>query len=53
MSAYNKINGTHCTENKWLQIETLREEWKFEGVVMSDWFASIDRVEGLKKWKSS
>lgn len=39
MSAYNRINGVACTENKWLLKETLREEWGFEGLVMSDWGA--------------
>lgn len=48
MSAYNKVNGTHCTENKLLQIQILIDEWKFEGLVMTDWHATIDRVEGLK-----
>lgn len=39
MSAYNGINGVSCTENKWLLTEKLREEWGFEGVVVSDWGA--------------
>ncbi len=39
MSAYNRINGVPCTENKWLLTEKLREEWGFEGVVVSDWGA--------------
>ncbi|MBQ8724756.1 MAG: glycoside hydrolase family 3 protein, partial [Oscillospiraceae bacterium] len=39
MSAYNQINGTPCTENRILLHDMLREEWGFEGVVMSDWNA--------------
>lgn len=39
MSAYNSINGVPCTENKWLLTEKLREEWGFDGVVVSDWGA--------------
>lgn len=37
MGAYNKINGTHCCENKKLLDEILRKEWGFDGVVISDW----------------
>ena len=37
MGAYNKINGFHCCENKRLLDEILREEWGFDGVVISDW----------------
>ncbi len=48
MCAYNQINGTYCSENKWLLTEVLREEWGFDGVVMTDWGAVHDRVEGVK-----
>ena len=37
MTAYNKVNGTHASENKKLITDILRNEWKFDGVVMSDW----------------
>ena len=39
MAAYNQINGVPCTENKWLLTDLLRDEWGFEGLVMSDWYA--------------
>ncbi|MCR4761283.1 MAG: glycoside hydrolase family 3 C-terminal domain-containing protein [Oscillospiraceae bacterium] len=39
MAAYNQINGVSCTENKWLLTDLLRDEWGFEGLVMSDWYA--------------
>ncbi len=48
MSAYNRVGGTYCTENGILQNKILRDEWGFEGVVMSDWGAVNNRVEGLK-----
>ena len=37
MGAYNKVNGFHCCENKRLLDEILREEWGFDGAVISDW----------------
>ena len=47
MCAYNKINGEYCSENKWLLTDVLRHEWGFDGVVMSDWGATHDRVKGV------
>lgn len=46
--AYNKINGEYCSENKWLLTDVLRNEWGFDGVVISDWGATHDRVKGIK-----
>ena len=48
MCAYNQINGTFCSENKWLLTDVLREEWGFDGVVMTDWGAIHERVASLK-----
>lgn len=48
MCSYNKINGIYASENKWLLNDVLREEWGFQGYVMSDWGAVDDRVAGLK-----
>ncbi|MCH5143100.1 MAG: glycoside hydrolase family 3 C-terminal domain-containing protein [Clostridiales bacterium] len=48
MSAYNKINGKYCCENKWLLTDVLRDEWGFDGVVMTDWGSMHDRVEALR-----
>ena len=47
MCAYNKINGTYASEHHWLLTEVLRDEWGFDGVVMSDWGAVHDRVAAL------
>ncbi len=48
MNSYNKINGAHGSENKHTQLEILRNEWGYDGVVVSDWGAVNDRVLGLK-----
>ena len=48
MCAYNQINGTYCSENKWLLTDVLRREWGFDGLVMTDWGAMHDRVASLK-----
>jgi beta-glucosidase len=48
MCAYNKINGAYCSENHWLLVELLKNEWGFEGLVVSDWGAVHDRVAALQ-----
>lgn len=40
MTAYNKLNGTHLSENKRILQGVLREEWGWKGVIMSDWFGT-------------
>ncbi len=47
MCAYNKINGTYASEDPWLLTRVLRDDWGFDGVVVSDWGAVNDRVRGL------
>ncbi|WNM24496.1 glycoside hydrolase family 3 C-terminal domain-containing protein [Demequina capsici] len=48
MCSYNRINGVRASENHWLLTEVLRDEWGFEGYVVSDWGATWDPVEALK-----
>ncbi len=47
MCAYNKLNGTYASEHHWLLTQVLRDEWGFEGLVVSDWGAVHDRVAAL------
>ncbi len=44
MSSYNLINGTYAAENSDLITKILREDWGFEGLVMTDWFGGSDPV---------
>ena len=48
MNAYNKLNGTYLCENQEMLTDVLRDEWKFDGYVMTDWGAMNDRVKALK-----
>lgn len=48
MCSYNKVNGTFSAENRRLLTEILREEWGFEGCVVTDWGAVADRVKGIE-----
>ena len=47
MTAYNRLHGTYCSENHWLISEVLREDWGFDGVVVSDWNGTHSGVESL------
>ncbi|MEU4623000.1 glycoside hydrolase family 3 C-terminal domain-containing protein [Actinoplanes sp. NPDC023801] len=47
MCAYNKVNGVYASEHHWLLTEVLRGEWGFEGLVVSDWGAVVDRVKAV------
>ena len=48
MNSYNKVNGTHATQNEILNTQILKREWGFQGVLMSDWMATYDGVAAAK-----
>lgn len=48
MTAYNRLNGVYCNENGWLINDLLRREWGFDGIVVSDWGGTHDRVAAVK-----
>lgn len=47
MTSYNEINGVYANENKHLLQDILRKEWGFDGIVVTDWGASNDHVQGV------
>lgn len=47
MCSYNRINGVYASEDPWLLTQVLRDEWGFEGLVVSDWGAVNERVPGI------
>lgn len=47
MSSYPRINGAHGAQNRYLLTDILKNEWKFDGFVMSDWFAVKNAVEAV------
>ncbi len=48
MTAYNRLNGTFCSEHEWLLRDVLRHEWGFDGVVVSDWHGTHSTVAALR-----
>lgn len=48
MASYNRIDGVYVSENKRFLTDILRTEWGYRGLVVSDWGAVSDRVEGIK-----
>ena len=48
MTSYNEVNGTYANEHEHLLKDILRDEWGFNGIVITDWGASNDHVQGVK-----
>jgi beta-glucosidase len=48
MAAYNALNGPTCSAHAALLVELLRDEWRFDGVVMSDWYGTKDTVQSAR-----
>lgn len=48
MCSYNRINGVYSSDNRYLLTDILRDEWGFKGIVVSDWGATNDRVQGIR-----
>ena len=48
MCSYNRVNGEYASDNKRLLTDILRNEWGFKGIVVSDWNATNNRVQGVK-----
>ena len=48
MCAYNKINAIYCSDNEELLTRILRDEWGFEGAVITDWGAMHDRIAAFR-----
>jgi beta-glucosidase len=48
MCSYNRVNGTYASDHRELLTTILRDEWGFDGLVMSDWGATNDRVAGVR-----
>ncbi|KXP09927.1 glycosyl hydrolase [Tsukamurella pulmonis] len=48
MCSYNRIDGVHASENHWLLTSVLREDWGYDGLVVSDWGAVHDRVAAVR-----
>lgn len=47
MTSYNQVNGTYANENRHLLKEILRDDWKYDGIVITDWGGSNDHVRGV------
>jgi beta-glucosidase len=48
MASYNRVQGEYGTQNSYLLTKKLKNEWGFKGIVISDWFAIVDRVKAMK-----
>ncbi|MBQ3538175.1 MAG: glycoside hydrolase family 3 C-terminal domain-containing protein [Clostridia bacterium] len=49
MNSYNRINGDYASQNEYLQQKVLRGEWGFDGLIVTDWGSSVDRIPGIER----
>src|SRR5258706_14745879 len=42
MNSYNLVNGSHATQNDWMNNQVAKKEWGFDGIIMSDWTSTYD-----------
>ncbi|PSK36547.1 hypothetical protein C7M61_004020 [Candidozyma pseudohaemuli] len=47
MTAYNRLNGSHCNENPHLMKDIVRKEWGFEGAFVSDWYGTVSCADSI------
>ncbi|KAH7146315.1 beta-glucosidase [Dactylonectria macrodidyma] len=47
MTSYSKVNGCHAAEHRQLLQEILRDEWKWDGLIMSDWYGTYSTSEAI------
>ncbi len=47
MSSYNQVNGDFASQNRWLLHDVLRDDWGYEGLVVTDWYGNNERVKGV------
>ena len=48
MCSYNKINGEHASDHRWLLTDVLRKEWGFQGLVVTDWGGMHDKIKAIR-----
>ena len=48
MCSYNKLNGIHASDHRQLLTDILRTDWGFDGMVVTDWGAMNDRIQGFR-----
>ena len=48
MASFNEIDGVPATGNRWLLTDVLRDQWGFDGFVVTDWGAANNKVEGVR-----
>lgn len=48
MDSYNLVDGVHSTQNRWMNLDLAKEEWGFDGVIVSDWLSVYDGVEAAR-----